>query len=95
MNNYKSAKLLAKDQAIQKIQEYITKNNLTYTANNPDFIKGLILGLDVGLQTMFFNLTGFNPIPEENAQVPNNIKEYLNVTDINDTPTPPNIDTNI
>lgn len=96
MNRYTATKQGLENTVIEKIQEYIAENNLTYTANSADFVRGLVLGLDIGMRTMFYNIVGDNPDdPDESKGDSDKVAEYLKVTNINETPTLPVVDTNV
>lgn len=97
-NRYRATKQSLEEQVIKKIEDYIAEQHLTYTANSPDFVRGLILGLDVGMKTMFYNIVGDDPDElDSSGNSPDNdkIAEYLNNTNINETPPLPNIDTKV
>lgn len=61
MKTYEEAKQAIADAVIEKISIYVKENNLTYTADAPDFIRGLLLGLEVGTTSMYDMLQEIPP----------------------------------
>ncbi len=61
--DYKQLMASIESTVIENIQTYITNNKLTYTAESPDFIQGLTVGLEIGTKALF-NIIKYPPGPK-------------------------------
>lgn len=75
MERYFATAESLREGCIEDIQKYITDNKMVYTCNSEDFILGLTLGLKVGMERMYGNLTGFT-VPYSNTDA---IKLYTTI----------------